>query len=480
MKKILILPLLLFTAQSSFSQTLLNKHLKYPKQLQKHQQEILNLLSQQQTTAQKSTSAKERLIGYSIYDNTGALTDTVHLSYSGNRGSEFDYNQLDYDLFSNPYDGSPMFEYPGNHSNKLQILSDTAIYWSQDASFTLSLYESAFSSYDTYNDLTGYTDKYTDTVNNTDAKFVNTFNSDGNIAASYIFQWNGSSWDSLDKRYFSYNASKEIIQDSIYTTDGMAWMPLDKINYSYNASGDMTEADEYHYSSSWALTGQNINTYNANHQPLTVATIDPSYPAPIILDTFTYTSGINYPASWKEYFNFPGLALAFYITKHINSTGLVDTAYFRLWDTTAKDWTWINSEKFVLKFDSYNQPTTNTTYDYLDTSFDTAPTDITSYYYETYGTTAVKDVKSSNQNNFTVYPNPTNDKLFISQLNSTTAKNLLISIVNATGQRMLTESLPVISKTEEISVSNFTPGTYWLMIQDQSGNILHKQSIVKQ
>ncbi len=436
MKKILILPLLLFAAQSSSSQTLLNKHLKYPKQLQKYRQEVLSLLYQQQNAAQKATSVKERLIGYSDHDNTGALTDTAYLSYSSNRGSEFDYTQLDYDLFSNPYDGSPMFEHPGSHSNKPQMLSDTTLYWSQDASFTLSLYESAFSSYDTYNDLTGYTDKYTDTVNNTDAKFINTFNSDGNITASYIFSWNGSSWDSLYKRYFNYNASKAIIQDSIYTTDGMAWYPINKINYSYNASGDMTEADNYQYSaSSWTLNTRYINTYNASHQLLTAVANVPSYTSPVTTDTFSYTSGINYPASWKSFIDIPGVFSAgFYNTKHINSAGLVDTAYYRYWDTTAKDWTWINGGKLVLNFDSYNQPITSTEFDYLDTSFDTIPINITSYYYETYGSTAVKDVKNSDQNNFVIYPNPTSNKLYISQLNTSAAKNLLINIVNATGQ----------------------------------------------
>ncbi|HXS37157.1 MAG TPA: T9SS type A sorting domain-containing protein [Flavipsychrobacter sp.] len=479
MKNTLIVSILLFATQSSFSQTSLSGPFKYPKQLQKHWHELSNLLYHQQNTAQKSTSIKERVIASSQYDSNGVLTDTVYLSYVDYNGSQFDYTLLGYNFFLNIYNGNPILEFPGS-TNKMQIQSETAIHWVQDTSASPSLSEETYSSYDADNNLLGYIDLYHDTINNSDAKYSNTFNSDDNITASYRFSWNGHSWDGLGERYFSYNASKVLLQDSTYAKDGTGWLPANKNTYTCNASGDVIEVDNYNYTlSSWMLTAQYVNTYNTNHQLLTTVINIPGISSPVTADTFSYITGINYPVSWKEYINAPGfLTGAFYNTRHINSAGLVDTAYSSNLDAATKKW--INTQKLVITFDSYNQPINVTAYKALGTFFDTTPFGITTYYYQTYNETSVKNITNSNQNNFTVYPNPTNDKLFISQLNSTTAKNLLISIVNATGQRILTESLPAISKTEEISIANFTPGTYWLMIQDQSGNMLHKQSIIKQ
>ncbi len=470
MKSTLSFSLFILIASSAFGQTLKTGFLKNAEQNKQHRLAIMQFMQRPVDVASKSPSTEERVIASSLYNNAG-LTDTIHLTYSGNRGSEFDYNQLRYDFYANPYDGNPMFEFNG-HINEPQVLSDTLTDWTA-GDIPLSLSENVFSSYNDNNNLTLFTDIYTDTINNHDIKYLNVFNSDNNVTASYSFSWNGNVWDSLGERYFSYNASKLLMQDSTYAKGSTGWSLMYKNAYAYNSSGDLVQVDNYNRSSSWVINIEYVNTYNSSHQLISVVTNTLDVHA-MYVDSFSYVNGISYQSSWTEYS--PGLVVRY--LKHFNATGLPDTAYVGDWDTITHNWISGEAEEDIFNYDAYNEPVNGVSYSYLDTSFNTTPGYMENFYYETYSPTNVKNI--TDQDDFVVYPNPSSDKIFISQKNAVAAKSLQISIVNVSGQRVLTETLSAANKTEEISVAGFTPGTYWLTIQDLSGNILHKQAVVRQ
>jgi len=457
-------------AGCAFGQTLKTGFLKSTEQAQQHRLAIMQFMQWPANIASRSASTKERVIASSLY-NGSELSDTLRLSYSGNRGSEFNYNELRYDFYANPYDGNPMFEFNG-HINTPQVLGDTLTDWTA-GDLPLSLSESTFSSHDANNNLTAFTDIYTDTTNTPDIKYINTFNSDDNVIVSYSFSWDGNNWDSLGKRYFSYSASRILMQDSTYIKNGTGWSLMYKNAYTYNHSGDLIQVDNYNRSLSWVMNIEYVNTYNSNHQLISVVTNTLDIPA-MFIDSFSYINGISYQSSWTEYSS--GLIVRY--LKHFNAAGLPDTAYVGDWDTAAHNWISSNAEEIVFNYDTYNEPVDATSYNYLDTSFNTTPQYMENFYYETYSPTGVESV--INQKDFVVYPNPSSNKLFISQKNAVAAKNLQISIVNVSGQRVLTETMNAINKTEEISILGFVPGTYWLTIRDQSGNMLYKQSIAKQ
>jgi len=143
-------------------------------------------------------------------------------------------------------------------------------------------------------------------------------------------------------------------------------------------------------------------------------------------------------------------------------------------------WTSSGGQMIVLSYDANNEPTQEKWYDYAGTSFLSIPSTTKYYYYELLQNNGVRTIAA--QDNFTVYPNPATNDLFISRkgnINKSTG-SLVISIINASGRKMMTEGISSFNNTEILPLSGFTPGTYWLLIQDGKGDVLHRQSIVKQ
>ncbi|HXS38442.1 MAG TPA: T9SS type A sorting domain-containing protein [Flavipsychrobacter sp.] len=428
--------------------------------------------------ASRGTAPEERVIGASTYDSTSTLTDSILLTYSNKRGSTFDYLNLEYDFFVNPYTGNPMYNQDGGHFLSPQIYCDTAILWIQKA-HVLNLYEKTFSNYDVNNNLITYIDLFHDTVST--GKYLNTFDPKNNIAASYWFYPNGTTWDSAVKRFFMYDVSGRLLADSMLRKDSSGvWQLSGKNDYAYDSSGNVIETNTYEYIGfgTWFNLLGSIYTYNSSNQLLTAVTgIFGGY---TIADTFAYTSGISYPTTFIEYTNFTGGAPQ-YTNKqyHLDALGMVDTCYVKNWDP-AMGWVSQEGQMIVFSYDADNEPVQEKWYDYADTSYLSIPSTTEYYYYESLQSTDVQKIAA--QDNFTIYPNPTINDLFIKRKDNSNnnTSSLVISIINASGQKMMTEGISSFNNTEAVSLSGFTPGTYWLLIQDGKGNVLHRQSIVKQ
>lgn len=419
----------------------------------------------------------ERVIAASTYDSTNALTDTTLLTYSGNRGSSFDYLNLGYDFFFNPYTANPMYNQEGGHFVSLPVYCDMASLWIQQAN-TLSLYEKTISNYDINNNLISYADLLQDSANS--GKYLNIYDSQNNIKASYWFSLNGTTWDSTAKRFFEYDVSGHLLADSIFRKDSSGiWQPAGKNDYAYDLSGNVIETNTYEYlSGGWFNLYGSSYTYNSSNQMLT--SITGIFGGYTIADTFAYISGISHPSAFIEYNNFTGGAPQHTNHQyHMDASGIVDTCYIKNWDPVL-GWASTGGQMIILNYDAENQPILAKWYGYAGSSFLSIPSISKYYYYESLQSTGVKTIEV--QDNFTIYPNPTTNNLFINGkrgVNNNT-RPLVISIISASGRKMMMEGISSFSNTEMLSLSGFTPGTYWLLIQDNNGNMLYRQPIVKQ
>ncbi|XZF12773.1 T9SS type A sorting domain-containing protein [Chitinophagaceae bacterium MMS25-I14] len=443
--------------------------------LKSHHQTLQSLIPHYATG--RGTGPGERVIAASTYDSTHTLTDTTLLTYSSNRGSSFDYLGLRYDFFFNPYTTNPIYNQESGHFFSLPAFCDTASHWIQQAN-TLSLYEKTFSNYDVNNNLISYVDLLHDTVNS--GKYLNMYDSQNNIATSYWFYLNGTAWDSTAKRFFMYDVSGHLLADSTFRKDSSGvWQLTGKNDYAYDLSGNVIETNTYEYIAGFwfSLYGSSF-TYNSSNQMLTSVTgIFGGY---TIADTFAYTNGTTHPATFIEYNNFTGgVPLHTRHQYHMNASGMVDTCYIKDWDP-AMGWAFPGGQMIVLSYDANNEPVQEKWYNYAGTSFMPTPSITKYYYYEPFQSSNVQTITA--QDNFTVYPNPTANDLFINRkanINNNSG-SLVISIINAGGRQMMTESFSSFKNTEILSLSGFTPGIYWLLIRDGKGNLLHHQSIVKQ
>ena len=100
------------------------------------------------------------------------------------------------------------------------------------------------------------------------------------------------------------------------------------------------------------------------------------------------------------------------------------------------------------------------------------------------GQYVVTDKKSSginnidkNANDFSVYPNPANEKLFFN-FNNPTAKVYYVSILNLVGKAVM--MLPRPEWQNGIDISNLATGTYFVQLTDDETKTTTVKKFVKE
>lgn len=483
MKKVLFLSLALFSTQLLSAQVINNIVNSAA-----HRYMLSNLLQpqmQMHNVAMKTTSVvKERLIAQSLLDNTllpPALTDSIHLSYSGNRGSAYDFNMMFY-AFNYPYGNTPIFNYYGLFT-KPQVMYDTMLRWLVAPDTTwYNFFSEAHATYDGLNDITSYKINFTDSVTYRNASYLNTYNAAGNIIKGYTFFPVSGVMDSAYKQYYSYNSSNRLTEDSIYVYTGTGWRMVAKTYYTYNTAGNPITIETY--ADSTAPLREKIkyeNTYDAAGHLLTVLTsyFDGTNLTPYVKDTFAYTPGLDFNTSWKEY-QYDGInhywAPYFYEVKHISASALPDTLYIRGFDSLANSW--VPQTMQVANYDTFRLPTRLYSYQYNGTAYPLLASNVTSYYYQRYNdNTGV--ASTTNEHTVVVYPNPAENNVHINIEGLTANTNIIVTLYNVNGQ--IVRSLNTIWQNSalQMPIGDMNAGVYWISVQDRSGTVLSKQSVIK-
>ena len=87
-------------------------------------------------------------------------------------------------------------------------------------------------------------------------------------------------------------------------------------------------------------------------------------------------------------------------------------------------------------------------------------------------------VDENNAMEIKVYPNPTNDILFVQTLRATSLQaETKYIITNVTGQTLL--SGHITNETQQIDVTGLAEGMYFIRIQGDEGVITKKVNIIK-
>ena len=90
--------------------------------------------------------------------------------------------------------------------------------------------------------------------------------------------------------------------------------------------------------------------------------------------------------------------------------------------------------------------------------------------------TTLSDASFDLENSLTIYPNPTNDTLFV-EFNEL-GKNVSYEILDVTGKTIYHNSTALEAKMLEINVSSLCAGTYFLKLK--SDNIVSTKKFIKQ
>ena len=485
MKPVFIFLLSIFSVQLSYAQS--------ADRTARHKEMISRLLQQhtdQKRTARTTSGTSDlRVAAQRTRDSVGVLTDSVKLFYAPNMGSTYDYNTMIYP-YNYPYSTSPMFNFAGVFT-KPQVLFDTCLHWLQDP-FSMpgaaTLYEATVAGYDGSQNLTSFTDLFTDSVTNTNMSFLNWFNSSNNIDTGYWFRLHAGVADTIFKQFFDYDGSGNLIKDSIYEFHLGNWHLVAKSLYTYDGMNNLTQINYFANDTDTSFTQpifekeRYINTYDASDRLVSVLTkmytgaaLD-SY----VIDTFGYTAAYTFHTSWKEYQYDPinhYWAPMFRMSKVLNGSGRPDTVNIEGFDSLLN--AWVPGTMNVVHYNTANYPDTIREYDYDFTHFPATPSYSTVYYYETYLTTTGLETVAETGASATIFPNPATNTFTISLSHTAPSSTLSYALMNVKGHVVQRAQMPMQTETK-VSISDLVPGVYWIIVQDGNGKLLHKQAIVKQ
>ena len=456
----------------------------------KHKQVLTHLLQQRvrsNNSAARATATIELRVIAQSTDSVTKLVDSVYLGYPAGVGSTYDFNDMIYP-YTYPYSNSPMFNYAGTFTTP-QVLFDTFMHWEEDPyTFAYGLYESAYAGYDANNNLINYRDIFTDSTITNNKSYVNTFTTANSINSGYWFNLSAGVADSAFSQFFTYNSSGLLTEDSLYEYHLGVWYIVSKTYYTYDTSNDLIQIDYYandtdtSFISPLTEVEQYINTYDASNRLLTVLnkTFNGTALDSNVEDTFAYTGTNTYHNYWHEYQYDPinhYWAPWYNMQKSIGGIGLPDTVNVYSFDSLSNSWVPFTMD--LVSYNSSNLPDTLFEYDYNFISFPTTPNYTTVYYYQTYTNTVLTNNVVKLNEAISIYPNPAVDQVTISQTGILQKGMLTVTLVNISGQVISTQMIPS-QEQMQLSIGYLVPGIYLIVIQDGAGNMLHRQTLVKQ
>ncbi|MES2701404.1 MAG: T9SS type A sorting domain-containing protein [Bacteroidota bacterium] len=480
MRSTFILLLTLACAQAATAQQ--------PAIIRTHPQVLQALLQPQliqQHASAKTTALKQRVIAQSTrYNAIDSLTDSLDMQYTGLRGSTYDYNMMLYP-YDYSYRASPMFNYLGSFT-KPQVLYDVCNRRTVDPFTNIyGMYETMYATYDTTK-LTEYKDIFVDSATNDNMRYLNTFNTAGNITKGLWFNYNLGVSDSAFKQLFEYNSNGRLVKDSVYEKHLGIWKLAARTMYTYDAGNNLVQIDNYANTTDTSFTLplieqlKYVNTYDASNRLHTVLTsmYDGTALTQYVKDTFDYSGTLTFHNSWRQHQWDPintYWAPMVYMQKHLNAASRPDTVSTYTFDSLAN--AWYPYYRDVITYNTQNNPLTMNNYIYNWTSFPATPDFTTTYYYETYNDpTGAGPIPAKLCG--LLYPNPARNTVVLSQLSVDRSAAVVISIVNAGGQ-MLSRQARTYTGDMEISIADLVSGMYTIDVRDNVGALLYTAPVIK-
>jgi hypothetical protein len=450
--------------------------------LSKHQQLIQSLLNNQaalQGTAQKPTDIHQRVIAQTFRNEDMEIEDTMTFKYSGARGSKYNHNNQEFNYNSyfrgdyfphsrTPLDGSAM-----------DLLADSIIYHYEDPTEVdiSNAYYRANNKIDSFRNIYTYTDAGTTYFDF--QKTYHQFNNLGYLSQITISDSTETSTSfeiSSISKFFYNNAQNQLLSDTTYLMDNGNLMPFVAQSYHYNTQNQLDSISLcFNNGASFSLYGETYIIYTNGNLIEKINTVYYDNMGAITntdIDSFGYTGALPFYTlrQTTEVDNVNSEQYASRIVKHLGSNNLPDSTSF-LFDDGTGNWELDMTIKY--QYNSFNNPTALMA-KYEDGSFGGG----FNFYYETYddgNNVGIKEVASNK--NYTVYPNPFDNKINIDWRNATT--NVKISLINILGQTIYSVDKHLISGNNPIELPVLIKGNYLLTIQDEKGQTFTSRLLKK-
>lgn len=463
------------------------------------------ILAQNDAPKLKTTSSVgERLIGTASYtrarDSSGMLyfklIGTAELGYSGNRGSHFDLNFMQYDgSYYFYWDQGYGFGYvrgdmPVNYSknNKPSVSPDfvksTTPYYTGPTSTPPTsplCIDSIHYDYNGDGNVLVCYDTCLEACPGGIWTVFNEYNADGNILNMSMLP-HYSTYTEPRQRNFFYYADGNLAYDSTTAYSSGVPRATDKITYQYNADGNVSYMEHFMYSSG-SVSGYSsymFSYYSPGKIKALIFTRLGGWG-----DTFVTNDSFGWSPDGR-FINYyrtdyvPDIMGAYRVMEKsvIPAIQMPDSMVYYLQDrvTGAR----YRSSAFVYDYDAMSYPIRNRYYGSYNSStgnFDSLYDDVY-YYYETYDNTAVNGIVKSC--NVKIAPNPTADLITVSFDGVAVGSEEDVRITDIMGRTVYSKRINWNGVPEKIDLRSLATGVYSFMAEDVSSCTAYRQQILKQ
>ncbi|WP_118975182.1 T9SS type A sorting domain-containing protein [Taibaiella koreensis] len=443
-----------------FGQATAQHSTEIEKRIGKHQAFIDRLLQAQSNNAssQKPTGIAHRVVATTTYTEAGLFDDSTAYRYSGSRGSKFNYNDAYGYRRSFQDDQGPTLSAPAAPTS----LPDSIKYISEGFTrFEVASYRPD--------------NKMSQTTSHADiqaSRQVNAYNAQGYRVLSYSLESNdnGSHYDTLQKRTFTYNNTfTRVMTDSMFNKMGSTYRLYGTYRYYYNSGDKLDSMVSYGNPLSPALkVGKMTFYYYPGGELMKTTMEDFSLPDVRIIsvDSMGYTTGIPYTTFHSGLIKLmqTGMPDDIFGSTWINypgTNGLPDSA--QLYDYNPTTSSMQLKDVGVYRYTSFGEPDSLLVYG----AGEHAPRRSIKYYYESYETTvSIKPIAASKD--FSLYPNPF-DKSITIDWKGKQGEQVAISLTDMIGREVLRTGLKLNTGPNGLNLPHLNPGAYILLIRDAAG-----------
>lgn len=439
------------------------------KRIRSHQSFVGHLLQAQTNGAavQKPTGIKHRVMASATFFDDGTFDDSTAYVYSGTRGSVFNYNDAYGYRRSFQDDQGPTVpaQSPTSMPDSIRYISEGY------TRFEVAGYRP--------DNKASQTTSYFD---NQASRQVNAYNAQGYRVLSYSLESNdnGSNYDTLRKRTFSYNSTfTRVLTDSIFDKMGGTYRLYGTSRYYYNSNDKLDSIVTYGSPLSPTLrVGKMAFLYYPAGQLMKMIMENFSLPDASMnaVDSMGYTSGIPYTTFHSTLIKLTqtGMPDDIFGSTWINypgTSGLPDSAQAYQYDPTTSSMQL--KDVGVYRYTSFGEPDSLL----VHRAGEQRPRRSIKYYYETYESTiSIKPITASKD--FRVYPNPF-DKSIAIDWKGKQGEQAEICVTDITGREVLRHSLKLNTGSNNLNLPRLNPGHYILLIRDAAGRTWSSK-VVKQ
>ena len=406
---------------------------------------------------------RERMVAWTYFrGDTGVYTpaDSVTYSYSGSRaidsiwGSYWAFDTL-YDWLYNAHTGYILGELQTevwSPANKL--LADTIWRWDTVSRGFIYYEYGGYVYYSSNDSVTTIYQLYDSTLNSwyNSSLWTKVYNGDFYLTNNTSYSWSSGRWDTSIVYSVTYNAANQVLTSTTYW-HSLVINTTSRNSYTYDSLGRLSTTTLQSLppdTSIWQNVSRTVNTYDSLNNVSSALT-----------------------QSWKN--SAWDTSTISYYTYDANHNLL---GYFvQVLDTTDS---WINSEKYIFTYDSYNMMTSSTLFDW-DSTGAWSPQEgdeMYHYYYELYSLpTGIVTIAPAGDAH--IYPVPAADMLSV-DIQWVEAQDADITIYDMSGRRCGEwKTGCTASYHGYVPVAALQAGMYTMQIHGASGTITRSFNIMK-